>query len=252
MIVAQLHLAFLKFHNKVAETNPTLSFAELRRIVTWHYQWMVLNDFLPRILHRDELKRVLAHGPTHFQFAGEAFMPVEFSAAAYRLHTMIRESYDFNRVFGPGEGRLAPATLELLFKFTGFSGTGGSIPVPSIWIIDWNRFFDFGARPPNFARRMDAQLTTALTKFGPDDGPRSLAAMNLLRGRAFELPSGQDVARALGLGDRVLPPEAIAAASERQDGRRARVPSAVAALVLPDERGGAHRRGRAARAGGSA
>jgi hypothetical protein len=208
LIVAQLHLAFLKFHNRVANERK-LSFAEARRTVTWHYQWIVVHDFLPKLVDEAELARVVDQGPTFFQFDAEPFMPVEFSAAAYRLHTMIRESYDYNRVFGPGPGRLAPATLETLFNFTGFSGTG--VPVPSSWVIDWRRFFRFEDAPANSSRRLDAQLTAALSRLpGPDDDRRRLAVKNLLRGLAFGLPSGQNVARALDLGDRVLPPGQIA------------------------------------------
>ena len=48
-------------------------------------------------------------------------MPVEFSVAAYRLgHSMVREVYGHNRVFTPGGG--IPATLGLLFEFSGLSG----------------------------------------------------------------------------------------------------------------------------------
>jgi hypothetical protein len=212
LIVAQLHLAFLKFHNRVADLNPGMGFAEIRQIVTWHYQWIVLNDFLPRIVHPDELKRVLADGPTYFEFANEPFMPIEFSAAAYRLHTMIRESYDYNRVFGPRAPQ-RPATLDLMFQFTGFSGTGGSVPVPSAWVIDWRRFFAFDGEPApaNLSRLFDAKLTPALNRLGGDsDDLQRLAVRNLLRGAALGLPSGQDVAAALDLADRTLYPEAIA------------------------------------------
>ena len=45
-------------------------------------------------------------------------MPVEFSAAAYRLgHSMVRQAYSHNRVFTPTGG--VTATLDLLFQFTG-------------------------------------------------------------------------------------------------------------------------------------
>jgi hypothetical protein len=55
LLVAQTHLAFLKFHNKVCDllaassTPPADIFAEARRTVTWHYQWMVLHDFVERL-----------------------------------------------------------------------------------------------------------------------------------------------------------------------------------------------------------
>jgi len=61
LIVAQMHLAFLKFHNKVVEgiKNRTIQpvsstdktvFEQARELVIWHYQWIVLNDFLAILL----------------------------------------------------------------------------------------------------------------------------------------------------------------------------------------------------------
>jgi hypothetical protein len=56
LIVAQFHTAFLRFHNAVvdwvranepqnASSNRTL-FTRAQDLVRWHYQWLVLNDFL--------------------------------------------------------------------------------------------------------------------------------------------------------------------------------------------------------------
>src|SRR5207244_4926379 len=51
IIVSQLHAIFLRFHNKVVEVlqhGATLpDFAQVQRFVRWHYQWVVLHDFLP-------------------------------------------------------------------------------------------------------------------------------------------------------------------------------------------------------------
>jgi len=49
LIVSQLHLAFLKFHNAVVKkvkeetvlTNFNEIFAEAQRLVRWHYQWII-------------------------------------------------------------------------------------------------------------------------------------------------------------------------------------------------------------------
>jgi hypothetical protein len=141
-------------------------------------------------------------------------MPIEFSVAAYRLgHSMIREEYDYNRLFPNGL-----ATLEFLFEFTGVSGQLGvkfGAPgehLPNNWIIDWNRFYDFDNHPAsNRALQIDTHLTDTLKKLpegivfvGPKDtqetfGSASLAARNLLRGRLLTLPTGQEVAAQLGI-----------------------------------------------------
>ena len=57
LIVSQLHLAFLRFHNQVVadvreDAGPAVTadevFSEASRLVRWHYQWIVLHDFLDR------------------------------------------------------------------------------------------------------------------------------------------------------------------------------------------------------------
>ncbi len=225
LVVAQTHLAFLKFHNRVIDREPqggddddgsatftqaeedrrNTPFHRARRIVRWHYQWLVLNDFLPRIIDPNVLTDIRTNGRQFYDFDGQPFrgrpfMPLEFSGAAYRLgHSMIRENYNYNRVFNAlGPPALTDATLGLLFTFT---GGGGSAPIPSNWIIDWRRFFDVGRRElRNFARRLDTKLVPQLHQLpGTTPGqPGSLAVRNLLRGSRVGLPTGQDVAEAMG------------------------------------------------------
>ena len=201
LIVAQLHLAMLKFHNKVVTTTDQ-SFRDSRLAVTLHYQWMLLHDFLPRIIDPAVLQHVMKKGPKFYRPRKWSYIPVEFGAAAYRFgHSMVREQYRHNKVFNP-------TPLALLFRFTGLSGT--NVPVPSNWPIDWRRFFETSTPPPdarNFARKLDGRLTTQLGDLpigAPDPDMRNLAVRNLLRGNAFGLPSGQSVAKQLGLGSQVL------------------------------------------------
>jgi hypothetical protein len=213
LVVAQLHLAFLKLHNVVVDrltaagVPPDRVFMEARRTVTWHYQWIVLHDFLRRVIDPAVLRTVLDGGRRFFLFGEYAFIPVEFSAAAYRLgHSMVRAEYSYNRVFNPGPIHLGTATLARLFQFTGQSGQ--EVPVPSNWIIDWRRFFDGLPKVPGFdthfnrSRRLDPFVTGALHDLPlPDTEPdlRSLPVRNLLRGASLGLPSGQAIARRMRL-----------------------------------------------------
>jgi hypothetical protein len=217
LIVAQLHLALLKFHNQVverlrAERVPAPRvFSEARRTVTWHYQWMVLHDFLERLVDRDQYRQVQQYGRRFYRLRDEPYIPVEFSVAAYRLgHSMVRQEYDYNRVFNPSPNRLAAATFDFLFQFTGLSGpnTGRfQMPLPSNWIIDWRRFFELprpastapNAPTLNASRRLDPFLIPELHQLplGPQQEIR-LPVRNLVRGLQFQLPPGQRVARAMG------------------------------------------------------
>ncbi len=223
LLVAQTHVAFLKFHNKVVDLlaggqNPPADvFAEARKIVTWHYQWMILHDWVERITEDGIVDKILEKGRKFYRFKKTPYMPVEFSAAAYRLgHSMVRQRYSHNRVF-------QAADFSLLFGFTGLSGQilgdlapnppTGPLPVatlPSNWIIDWRRFYEFKTPPaPDFrfnpARKIDPFLVATLHELPGGGG--NLAFRNLLRGVNLGLPSGQDVAQAMRIKNALTPDE---------------------------------------------
>lgn len=230
LIVAQLHLAFLKFHNKVVTElekgtihpenidSSSNKFEIARKIVVWHYQWLVLHDFLPKIIDREQLDIVLKEGRSFYQYQNEPFIPVEFSVAAFRLgHTMIRSQYNYNRIF-------SSAILKNLFEFTGSSnsnlGEHKPIPIPSNWIIDWHRFFDFkidNFSELNFSRKINPFLVEALKNLAISQ-PTSLAVRNLLRGWSVGLPSGQAVADFMGL--KPLTKEEIATGSDGKEAQK--------------------------------
>ena len=136
LVVAQTHLALMRFHNRVADSLPASvpaaqRFAQARELVTLHYQWMVRTDYLPRICARPVVDDVFKHGRKAFE-AGAAptdvpTMPIEFSVAAFRLgHSMVRPAYNWNKIFDDGAG-----TLDLLFLFSGTSGTLGGEQGPA-------------------------------------------------------------------------------------------------------------------------
>jgi hypothetical protein len=220
MIVSQLHLAFLQYHNRIVDDlgmSPS-TFERARQMVRWHYQWIVLKDFLPKIVGQQVIDEVLekktysdgTHAclwKTHLQFFAwhvQPFMPVEFSVAAYRFgHSMVRANYALNNateepnevpIFDPHDKDNDNAK-----DLRGFRAR------PPHRQIEWFRFFDFPERPTKehlqVARAFDTQLVHGLgglpTKVATK--PSSLAARNLLRGKALGLPSGQAVARAMGI-----------------------------------------------------
>jgi len=65
LIVSQLSLGVLRYHNKVVERPSVFElpserrFDEGRRIVRWHYQWAVVHDFLARLVGNDVIDDVL-------------------------------------------------------------------------------------------------------------------------------------------------------------------------------------------------
>ncbi|MGH3625632.1 MAG: peroxidase family protein [Sciscionella sp.] len=218
LAVAQTHLAFIHFHNRVVDTFATqgvpsgLLFDRAQGEVVRHYQWMLRTDHLPRIIDPDLVDDVFTNGRKFFEvsesadgYAGAgtttsgdtATMPIEFSVAAYRLgHSMIRGAYQWNRLFNSGPtGRLKIATLFQLFTFCGTSGnltptdpnnpaalddpnSGTFLRLPTNWIVDWRRMHDF--------------TTTTLAAPEPPDGLRNVAKRidTLLVNPLDHLPAG--------------------------------------------------------------
>jgi hypothetical protein len=212
IIVSQLQLAFLRFHNKVAakvaadkSVPKERKFETAQRLVRWHYQWVILDDFLPRIAgnaavkERVERKKDGIRIDTRwFHPKVNPFMPVEFSVAAYRFgHSQIRSVYDLNQIvtnvpiFIPGE---KVGELEDLRGFR---------PLPGAWTVDWSFFLDGApgnAKKPQPSRKIDARLARGLFDLpGFPQKQSSLAFRNLKRGQALGLPSGQDVAERIGV-----------------------------------------------------
>jgi hypothetical protein len=213
LAVAQTHLAFIRFHNRVVDTLPASvpvanRFDKAREIVTKHYQWMLRTDYLPRICAPAVVNDVFTNGRKAFEVGVPATdvptMPIEFSVAAFRLgHSMIRRAYNWNKIFDDGFG-----SLELLFVFSaGSDDLGGSRRLPSTWIADFRRLFDFGQagkanltvpkRKFNRAMRIDTTLVNPL-KFLPEfDGvgvEANLAFRNLARAKMVRLATGQQMA----------------------------------------------------------
>lgn len=222
IIVSQLQGLFLRFHNKVADLNPSWSFLDIQREVRFHYQWVVLNDFLPTIISPEVLDEVLPHLAKKTNVVKDCprlefyhpkedlFMPLEFSVAAYRFgHSMIRPGYRLN----DNDDTLLP-----IFPFGKFKhGLTGFDEFPGDWAIDWGRFIDLEPRPAGddkneddpgnktrtqLAYKIDTSLVGELKKLPGSVAPtppHGLAHRNLLRGWRMRLPCGQDVARAMGL-----------------------------------------------------
>jgi hypothetical protein len=210
LIVSQLHLAFLKFHNKVVERvktaqpglNPADVFLEAQRLVRWHYQWIIVHRFLRRNIGTARVKNVLDNGNKFYKPLTMPFMPVEFSVAAYRFgHSQVRPSYRAN--FGPTGG------ASQFFAFS-FKDSLPNTDDPDDLrgqkraarrFIDWQTFFNFGDGKVRPNKKIDVKLSRVLFDLVgvPGIEPQSLAQRNLLRNLAFSVPSGQAVAKVMGV-----------------------------------------------------
>jgi Animal haem peroxidase len=85
LFVAQLHVAMMRLHNLLVDrlredgVPDDDLFDEARRAATWHYQWIVVHDFLPRLIGAElagELLRRRAAGLPRRRAPSRAVHPV--------------------------------------------------------------------------------------------------------------------------------------------------------------------------------
>ena len=225
LMIAGLHAAFLKFHNRVVDyvraqgvSDPTAVFLNARLLTTWHYQWMIVHEFLPLFVGQPMVDDILSNGPRFFDPPrGQGFIPVEFETGAYRFgHSVVRPSYRANFTGDPSApAAVAPAFFGLTFdpmehpEDRGGSASEdpsdltGGLRAPRRF-IGWRTFFNFddGEVKPN--KKIDTTIssplfTLPLSVIPPHTAPVSLPQRNLLRHVTWSLPSGQVVAKHMGV-----------------------------------------------------
>jgi hypothetical protein len=217
LIVGGLHAAFLKFHNRVVDyvraqgtSDSATVFLNARMLTTWHYQWLIVHEFLPLFVGQAMVDDILENGPQFYHPGkGKAFIPVEFQTGAYRFgHSMVRPSYRanlkgssggpfFGFIFDPSQHPedFSPPLAPL----TDPSDLSGGARAPRRF-IGWQTFFDFGDGQVKPNKKIDTTIssplfTLPLRAIPPHTGPVALAQRNLLRHLTWSLPSGQVVAQ---------------------------------------------------------
>jgi hypothetical protein len=241
MIVSQLQATMIQFHNRVLDQVGGESgglgkeevFKLAQQQVRWHYQWVVVHDFLTRLVGADVVADILRE-PAYrapvvgevplteprlhfFGWEDEPFMPVEFSVGAYRFgHSMARPSYKINEVAtkatpAAGVHRIPLFEPEARVR----ESLAGFQELPDQWTVQWQFFLPGIAEAPGLPQpsyKIDAELANPLGKLPKsiaapqviglnlsEDLARVLAARNLFRGKRLGLPSGQDVAAAMSI-----------------------------------------------------
>jgi len=211
MLISQLHLAMLKAHNMFVDdarlngTPADYVFEAAARQLRWHHQAIILHEFLPALVGQTLADQVLKEGPRWFRPNHGVFIPLEFADAAYRYgHSQIRHRYQLNLQTDP-----VPLFPDLL----------GFRPVPRERAIDWKLFFDApGTTAAQRCKKIDGKLVRALIELpvavtgeSEIEDYHSLAFRDLQRGQGTGLPSGESVARHMGIAP--LTPEQVGIAS---------------------------------------
>ena len=237
VIIAGLHCAHILFYNKVLSqlgqldlrhfraarhadlAHPYTQFQVARQVTLWHYQWLLVNEHLPQIAGQDTVTAVLENGPQFYTPPpGDAFVPIEFGAAAYRFgHSQVRPSYRANFTSGTGDSPNPAADPFFALVFdpadAGFNGPVttdrgdllGGFPAPRRY-IGWQTFFDTGDGQVKNNKKIDTTLSSVLFTLPlPAIAPRTQTAptvlpqRNLLRQLTWGLPAGQAIAAAMGI-----------------------------------------------------
>jgi hypothetical protein len=198
LFVSQMHVALIGAHNRLVAREREHGvpaeevFEAARRETAWHYQWVIVNDYLPRLVGSELVDSILEHGPRFYRPEGRPRIPLEFADAAFRYgHSQVRNSFELNAT--SGVRRLFP-------ELVGFQ------PVPAELTIEWSRIFDVdGEQPAQRAKLVDGRLARSLIELPAAitgeveiDAYHSLAGRDLERGHAYGLPSGEQVAAAMG------------------------------------------------------
>jgi Animal haem peroxidase len=216
LMIAGLHAAFLLFHNKVVDliTNHSIKlvstrsrgdepdevYRQARRLTTWHYQWMILHEFLPLFVGQEMVDDILRNRRKFYR-PPVAQIPVEFQGAAYRFgHSMVRPSYRANFTSLQGQPFFAMIFDPLQDNNPDPDDLRGSSRAPRRF-IGWQTFFDFGDGNMRPNKLIDTTISTPLFNLplsaipGSELVPTSLPQRNLLRHVTWQLPSGQSIAR---------------------------------------------------------
>lgn len=260
VIISQLHLAFLKFHNAVADdlraggvTDRGELFRRAQQLVRWHYQWIIVHEYLPTICGRGVVQNILEEGRRFYHWRNLPFIPVEFSVAAFRFgHTQVRPGYRVNNGGGGGtpfEAFIFRADIDHAAETDPDDLSGGKRAVRRF--VDWSIFFEGLGPGTKRNKQIDTKLSSPLMNLPfnrpglREEPPSSLAQLNLLRGLTFGLPSGQNVAALMApvIGDDPLTPGELSELQPLGFGLDRQTPLWYYILKEAEEREGGNRLG---------
>jgi hypothetical protein len=210
LLLRQLHVLFLKFHNEAVRqlrVNPAVEetaemlgpgsvFERARRLVRWHYQWIIRHDYLPRVLPNDVWnyqQERLGRQPD-----GNFAIPIEFSLAAFRFgHSMVRNAYRLN----------CRKKRVLIEELMALGQTAA--PIPDDYLVEWGTFFDGlpTSGPKASSSFIDTSVGLAMHGLSPGTirlsnaqeaiDPSNLPVRTLVRCARARIASGQEVADSL-------------------------------------------------------
>ncbi|MEL7123741.1 MAG: peroxidase family protein, partial [Bacteroidota bacterium] len=170
-------------------------FRDVRKEVKRHFQWVVVYDYLPKIVGRElveeiikpyqENKKDTCMNLKYYTRKQRPYIPHEFSVAAFRFgHSMVRRQYLFKEGSSPKNLFAVKKPFQKLKK-------------P---LLDWNLFFKPQKEAvSNKSLLINPAIAGNMLNDIPDKSAnKSITFRNILRGFQYRLPSGQSIAREMG------------------------------------------------------
>jgi hypothetical protein len=217
LAVSQTHVAVTRFAQAALAilhadgTDPEAP----RLTVIRHFQSVVLQDYLPRLVDQETYDDVMNHGrvcvaPSNDPGALHPFhVPIEVSAAIFRFgHSMVRDFYrPWNTTDLDHTVPIALASQLLAFTFEGKLLTDGQLR--QVWTADWRHLLGLDGRDPVTATCIGTELSRSLfclpdrlfqksrndrPCLNQEQGKLNLARRTLINGAQSQILTGQALA----------------------------------------------------------
>jgi Animal haem peroxidase len=143
-LLSQIVVLFSLLHNaiaaKLAHLGPQTCFTHASTAVLSMYHAVIRKDLMKRLLHAPvyDILNARPADSKDWLWHGEG-IPLEFTHGAFRVgHAMVRPFYQVNT-----------ANKIDIAQVLGGPVVGEPVrdPLPSTWIVEWQRFFDLGVKP---------------------------------------------------------------------------------------------------------
>ena len=232
LLVAQFQVLWMNFHNRVVDYYLSQGYRGGKKLfrlarteVVNVYRELVLHDFGKTILPNSVYENIICQRRGLLSRPDKEFpmLAVEFPAAAFRLHGMIRNTYRLN------QSTKGVTVLDLILR-TGRgnkSSQGGYFPLTDDFVIDWRFFFPVDASithgfamqispitpilelPQKIAKKMSLDQNQVsitplshasieqISRKAIENEPVNMTVLSTRRGQQLDLPTGQEVKKYL-------------------------------------------------------
>jgi hypothetical protein len=242
-LILQIHLLIMRHHNKLLDEKIAKNWAEAYQRTLFTWQYIVLNDYLSRIIDsailkevtdaiRDQTYKGLKHVPLKNVQTGRfsITMPHEFAIGFRFGHSQLKPEYKINKAKAL---RLFDNTMATKRPGEDFGDLRGGQFLRTGHVIDWDVFLGKEYAQAVKGNQIDDKVTSVVFDLPestiPDDvkAVGNLPFRNLARSRQIGLCGGEDLAGFYGvtsLTEKEVEPDIDRRDLYRQNGGTFRTP----------------------------